>query len=77
MVNKNRGALDMSKHPKTKVPSDKDLRQDPGMGRTRGTNNSDGSVEVLEGESTFEGDVKNDTTPVGGINQDRRGHTNK
>lgn len=67
----------MNKHPKTQTPTDKDLKQDPGIGRTRGTNNADGSVERLEGENTFEGDVKNDTTPSGGVDPDQRGRTNK
>jgi hypothetical protein len=67
----------MSKHPKTEAPTDKDLKRDPGIGRTRGTNNSDGAVVRLEGENTFEGDVKNDTTPGGGVNPDQRGRTNK
>lgn len=67
----------MNKHPKTDTPTDKDLDQDPGIGRTKGTNNSDGAVESLEGENTFEGDVKNDTTPAGGVDPNQRGRTNK
>jgi hypothetical protein len=31
----------------------------------------------LEGENTFEGDVKNDATPQGGVNPNQRGRTNK
>lgn len=67
----------MSKHPKTETPTDKDLRVDPGIGRTKGTNNSDGAAERLEGDNTFEGDVKNDTTPAGGVDPEQRGRTNK
>lgn len=67
----------MSKHSKTKRPTDKDLHKDPGIGRTRGTNNADGAVVELEGENTFEGDVKNDTTPAGGVDPEQRGRTNK
>jgi hypothetical protein len=62
---------------KTETPTDKDLAQYPGIGRTRGTNNADGAVEELEGENTFEGDVKNDTTPAGGVDPNQRGRTNK
>lgn len=31
----------------------------------------------LEGENTFEGDVKNDTTEQGGVDPNQRGRTNK
>lgn len=67
----------MSKHPKTRKPSDKDLRHDPGIGRTRGAHNTDGAEETLEGENTFEGDIKNDTTSTGAVDPDQRGRTNK
>ncbi len=67
----------MSKHQKTDHPTDKDLHVDPGIGRTKGTNNADGAVERLEGDTTFEGDIKNDTTPAGGVDSDHRGRTNK
>ena len=67
----------MNKHPKTDTPTDKDLKQATGIGRPNGTNNTDGAVEELEGENTFEGDVKNDTNRSGGVNPDHRGRTNK
>ena len=31
----------------------------------------------LEGDNTFEGDVKNDTTAQGGVDPNQRGRTNK
>ncbi|MBM3604774.1 MAG: hypothetical protein FJX25_08460 [Alphaproteobacteria bacterium] len=64
----------MSKHPKTDNPSDKDLEQDPGIGRSKGATRRD---PLLEGDNTFEGDVSNDTTPQGGVDPDQLGRTNK
>lgn len=63
-----------SKHPKTSHPSDADLRNDPGIGRSKGTTGTD---RALDGENTFKGDVLNDTTPEGGIDPDQRGRENK
>ncbi|MRX50232.1 hypothetical protein GI374_07185 [Paracoccus sp. S-4012] len=64
----------MSKHPKTKTPSDANLRNDPGIGRSKGVDPDD---PPIGGENTFEGDVMNDTTPEGGIDPNQRGRTNK
>ncbi|WP_410219325.1 hypothetical protein [Paracoccus sp. (in: a-proteobacteria)] len=66
--------MSTSKHPKTTNPSDKDLEQDPGIGRSKGATRDD---PLLEGDNTFEGDVSNDTTPQGGIDPQQRGRTNK
>ncbi|WP_347138241.1 hypothetical protein [Paracoccus sp. SSK6] len=62
------------KHPKSGQPSDKDLQDDPGIGRSKGTDPGDPQIG---GDNTFEGDVLNDTTPQGGIDPDQRGRTNK
>ncbi|MDQ1901293.1 hypothetical protein RAH32_12660 [Paracoccus sp. WLY502] len=64
----------MGKHPKTDTPSDKDLRDDPGIGRSKGADRSD---PQMEGDNTFEGDVLNDTTPQGGVDPGQRGRTNR
>jgi len=56
--------MSTSERLKAKTLSDTDLHRDPGIGRTRGTN-ANGAVEQLDGEHTFEGDVKNDPTPSG------------
>lgn len=63
-----------SKQPTTDQPSDSDLRNDPGIGRSKGADRND---PLLDGENTFEGDVMNDTTPAGGIDPNQRGRTNK
>ena len=34
-------------------------------------------LEDLEGVNTFEGDVENDTTPVGSVPEGKLGRTNK
>jgi hypothetical protein len=72
--------MSSSKQPKTDKEIDVDLRDnledDPGIGRSKGryamTNEP-----PLEGENTFEGDVKNDTTPQGGVDPKQQGRTNK
>ncbi|MDO9637025.1 MAG: hypothetical protein Q7J44_00620 [Pseudotabrizicola sp.] len=69
-----------NKHPKSDktVGADHrdDLENDPGIGCSKGrfamTNEP-----PLEGENTFEGDVKNDTTAQGGVDPEQRGRTNK
>lgn len=67
--------MSASKHPKTKTPSDADLKHNPGIGSSPGT---EGQADDLDGENTFEGDVMNDATTVaGGIDPDQRGRTNK
>lgn len=63
-----------SKHPKSATPSDADLRNDPGIGSSKGAGRDD---PPLDGENTFEGDVMNDTTPQGGIDPNQRGRENK
>jgi hypothetical protein len=66
----------MSEHFKTKVPSDADLENDPGIGQSKGLNRFEGT-EPLQGENTEEGDVANDTNRSGGIDPDHRGRANK
>lgn len=64
-----------SKHPKTDHPSDKDLRQDPGIGQSKGMPGP--GDPPIGGDNTVEGDVLNDTTPQGGVDPNQRGRTNK
>ena len=64
-----------NKHPKTTMPSDADLKRNPGIGTSKGTIKQ-GEIE-LDGDNTFEGDVENDTTAGGGINPRQTGRTNK
>jgi len=40
---------------------DEDLRRNPGIGQSPGTFATGEDLEEIEGESTFEGDVENDT----------------
>lgn len=69
-----------SRHPKTSRPTDKDLKENPGIGASKGTIKG-GEIldddESLDGDNTFEGDVENDVTRQGGINPDQTGRTNK
>lgn len=65
-----------SKHLKTRRPSDKDLKQDPGIGRSKGIRGPSDD-EVLKRGNTVEGDVDNDTTSEGGVDPRQRGRTNE
>jgi hypothetical protein len=69
-------AMSDNKHPKTKTPSDVDLKRDPGIGASKGTIQAR-DVEIEDGENTFRGDVDNDTTIGGGVDPNQRRRTNK
>jgi hypothetical protein len=64
-------------HPKTKHPTDTDLKSNPGIGSSIGANSGRDEFEDEEGENTVEGDVENDTGLGGGIDPNQRGRTNK
>jgi hypothetical protein len=71
--------MSTSKHSKTapgKVPRD-DLVDNPGIGATKGTKVGKADPELIEGVSTSEGDVANDTNPQGGVDPRQLGRTNK
>jgi hypothetical protein len=62
------------KHQKTKKPTDKDLKENPGIGQSAGLRSSQDTD--LEGENTFEGDTDNNTDRWGGINPRDRQRSN-
>lgn len=66
--------MSSDKHRKTQKPSDKDLRDNPGIGTSKGTAKGG---DVLDGENTFEGDIGNDTNAQGGIDPRQSGRTNR
>ena len=68
--------MNASKHSHTKTPSDADLKDDPGIGRSRGIQ-SPSDDEMLNGDNTVEGDAANDATPAGGVDPADRGRTNR
>jgi hypothetical protein len=66
-----------SKQPKTRVPTDADLKGNPGIGAAKGTTMSGEDPDSLLADSTFEGDVENETTREGGVDPSHVGRTNK
>jgi hypothetical protein len=66
--------MSSNQQPKPAKPSDADLPGDPGIGSSKGMSRDD---DPRDGESTFEGDVLNDTTPSGGIDPKQTGRTNR
>ncbi|MGY0574516.1 hypothetical protein ACTGJ9_028475 [Bradyrhizobium sp. RDM12] len=62
-----------SKQPKLYSPTSKDMRENPLIGGSKGTNMAGISPDDLEdamGENTIEGDVENDVTIGGGVDKD-------
>ena len=66
-----------SKQPKTQVPTDADLKGNPGIGSSKGTTMSGQDPDTIAGDSTFEGDVENETNREGGVDPEHVGRTNK
>ena len=66
--------MSSDKHPKTKTPSDADLKGNPGIGSSKG---AWGDQERIGGDNSFEGDVMNDVNPQGTVEPERTGRTNK
>ncbi len=64
----------MSNQFKTKTPSDADLKGNPGIGQSKGLTGTD--PEAIEADSTFEGDVENETKADGGIDPNHRPRKN-
>jgi hypothetical protein len=65
----------MPKHLKRSAPSNKDLRDNPQIGGSKGATMAGATPDELEdfqGENTFEGDVGNDTNAQGGIDKPGR-----
>ena len=72
--------MSSSKQPKSDAEIDVDLRDDlendPGIGRSKGRYAMTNEPPI-EGDTTFEGDVKNDATPEGGVDPKQLGRTIK
>ena len=66
-----------SKQPKTRVPTDADLKGNPGINGSKGTTMAGEAPDTIAADSTFEGDVENETTREGGVDPSHVGRTNK
>ncbi|MBW9117705.1 hypothetical protein JNB88_29230 [Rhizobium cauense] len=60
-----------TRHDRTKKPTDKDLKENPGIGQSAGLNSSE-DAELVEGDNTFEGDTDNNANPLGVDPRDRQ-----
>jgi hypothetical protein len=63
----------MTKHPKTKTPSDVDLLINPMIGGSKGATMAGADSEdldELQGDNTIEGDLENDVNAAGGVDKD-------
>ena len=66
--------MSSSKQPKTRVPTDADLKRNPGVGASKGTTMSGEDPEAISAKSTF--DVENETAPEGGVEPNHVDRTN-
>ena len=66
-----------SKQPKTTVPTDADLKGNPGIGASKGTTMAGEDPDAIAADSTVEGDVENETNREGGLDPNHRGRTNR
>jgi len=69
----------MTKHPKSKTPSERDLEVNPLIGASKGMTMAGADaedLEAIEGANTIEGDRENDVNASGGIDKgvSRAGH---
>jgi hypothetical protein len=55
---------------------DEDLRENPGIGQSKGTTIVGHDVEADEGDNTVEGDVENDPGPQGQVSENKLGRSN-
>jgi hypothetical protein len=65
----------MTKHPKTRKPSDIDLMRNPLIGGSKGVTMGQATpedLEQLEGRNTIEGDRENDVNAQGGVDDPGR-----
>jgi hypothetical protein len=62
-----------SKHDKGDSPFQDDLERDPGIGQSKGL--TGGHPQTIKGENTSEGDIENDPTPIGSVDERDLGHT--
>ncbi len=73
--------MSSSKHEQTDLednPFPKDLERDPAIGKSKGAFARTGKDPMaIEGESTVDGDVQNDSTYGGGADPDQLGRTNE
>ena len=65
-----------TKHEKGGSPFRSDLERNPGIGQSKGSFMTGIAPEEIEGESTVEGDVGNDTSASDGGPEEERERTN-
>ncbi len=68
---------DTAKNKPKKPKRDEDLRNNPGIGQSKGAYAMGGDLDDAEGENTVEGDVENDPDAIGRVREDRLGRTNR
>jgi hypothetical protein len=65
-----------SKHDKGESPFQDDVERNPGIGQSKGLFATGEKLETIAGDNTIEGDIENDPTPIGSVDERDLGHTN-
>lgn len=65
------------KQPASQGNLDRDLRDNPGIGQSKGAYAMGGDLDYVEGDSTVEGDVENSAGPNGEATEGKLGRTNR
>jgi hypothetical protein len=68
--------MSTSKHDKGPSPFQDDLARNPGIGQSKGSTISGADPDEIEGDNSVEGDVENDVTPAGSVDESQMGRTN-
>jgi hypothetical protein len=67
----------MTSKGKAQTNLDRDLRNNPGIGQSKGAYAMGGDLDYAEGDSTVEGDVENEAGPQGQATEGKLGRTNR
>lgn len=59
------------------IEKDRDLRDNPGIGQSKGAFARGGDLDFAEGDNTVEGDVENDPDMQGRLKDTHLGRTNR
>lgn len=59
------------------IKPDQDLRENPGIGQSKGAYAMGGDLDYAEGENTVEGDLENDPDSRGELKDTDLGRTNR
>lgn len=69
--------MEAAERARDSLKEDRDLRNNPGIGQSKGAYAMGGDLDYAEGENTVEGDVGNDPDRKGELKDTNLGRTNR